>query len=707
MWPTERPPRPLPAPVVHFPPFEVRTLPNGLTVLVVLHHEQPAVSVRLLVRAGAAQDPVGKAGLARLLASLLDQGTTTKSALEIASTIDSIGGGLGTGAASELTFASAVVMKDSFELVMDLLNDIVRHPAFAEEEIERQRQQTLSAFQVSLDDPDYVAEMVFDRLVYGFGPYGRPESGTPESVMRITRDDLVAFHRTYFVPNNTIIGVVGDVTSDEAFSAVERVFGDWEAGEVPETAELEPPPPTHRVIVIDKPDAVQTEIRAGNVAIPRRHPDYMALNLATKILGGEGSNRLHRVLRSEHALTYGAEADLIARRYGGDIEAETDTRTEATGEALRLMVDEFWRLRRERVQQGELAGAQAYLAGHFPLTIETPTAIAQQILNALFYGLDLAELDTYPERVNEVDVDDIQRVANEYLTPDRMAIVLVGNAAGFTDQLPALGFGDYELIPLENLDLSSPTLGGSGRPTVAEGPGGDAAKPVTSDSGEESPGLALVQRAIEAKGGAERLASIETVKVSASSTLSTPQGPMTAGTVTYIEYPNRFRVEARLPVGDIVQGFVDGDAWFVDPAGVHDASPEMRADFEASSNRDIVRLLLRASSGELDARALPSETTDDGRVLDGVELSSASMAPIGLYVDRASGLVVKQTYSDLGPGGPEPTEEEFFDYRSVDGLQVAFRAVVRREGETILERVVHEFEYNTPIDPELFKRPAG
>jgi hypothetical protein len=524
--------------------------------------------------------------------------------------------------------------------------------------------------------------------------------------MRITRDDLVAFHRTYFVPNNTIIGVVGDLTSDEAFAAGERVFGDWVAAELPEPEVPEPPPPTRRVVVIDRPGAVQTEIRAGNIAIPRRHPDYMALNLATKILGGEGSNRLHRVLRSERALTYGAAADLITRQHSGDIEAETDTRTEATGEALRLMVDEFWRLQRERVQQGELAGAQAYLTGHFPLTIETPNAIAQQILNSLFYELDLAELDTYRERVTAVDVDDIQRVATEYLKPDRMSVVLVGDASAFTDELSALGFGDYELISLDDLDLSSPTLGGTGRPAPAEedDPGGPDPDPGATGAG--AAGLALVHRAIVAKGGVERLGAIETVKVSATSTLATPQGPMSAGTVTYIEYPGRFRVEARLPVGEIVQGFADGDAWFVDPAGVHDASPEMRADFEASSNRDIVRLLLRAASGELAARALPSAPGGGGRLLDGVELSGAAIGPIGLYLDRESGLVVKQTYAVQGPGGPEATEEEFFDYRVVDGLQVAFRAVVRRDGETILERVVREFEYNTPIDPELFKRPA-
>ncbi len=149
------------------------------------------------------------------------------------------------------------------------------------------------------------------------------------------------------------------------------------------------------MVVIDRPGAVQTEVRVGNIGLPRKHPDFLALDLAIKILGGEGGNRLHRVLRSERGLTYGASADVNALKDAGDIVADTDTRSESTGEVLRLIVDEMWRLQRQRVSDRELADAQAYLTGSFPLTIETPSAIALQVLNAVFYGLDLNELQTY------------------------------------------------------------------------------------------------------------------------------------------------------------------------------------------------------------------------------------------------------------------------------------------------------------------------
>src|SRR6187551_835130 len=203
--------------------------------------------------------------------------------------------------------------------------------------------------------------MLFDRLVYGFHPYGRPGSGTPQSLQRITQDDLRAFHRQYFVPNNMILGIVGDISSDEAFAAAEKVFGAWPRGDVPTWKPVDPPAPTRRLVIVDKPDAVQTEIRVGQLSIPRKHPDYLAWDLAVKILGGEGANRLHRVLRSERGLTYGAEANSQSMKQAGDFVAETNTRTETTGEALRIAVDEFSRLQRNRVYEPELSGAQDYL----------------------------------------------------------------------------------------------------------------------------------------------------------------------------------------------------------------------------------------------------------------------------------------------------------------------------------------------------------
>ena len=707
-WPTERPPRPLPARDVNFPPYQVRTLSNGLQVIAVSHHEQPAVSLRLIVRAGGAQDPADKPGVAYVAAALLDQGTTSKNAEQIANAIDSIGGAIGAGAGTDLTFINAAVMNDSLGVGLDLVADLARRPAFSPEEIDRQRQQISSGLKVSYDDPSYLAGIVFDRLVYGFHPYGRPDSGTPASIAAITREDLLAYHQRWFGANNAILAIVGDVAADEAFAGAERAFGSWAKVEAVAAKAVEPPPPTRRVIIIDKPGAVQTEIRVGSISLPRRHPDYLALDIASKILGGEGGNRLHRVLRSERGLTYGASADLNALKDTGDLVAETNTRSATTGEALRIIVDEFVRLQKQRVQTRELADAQEYLTGSFPLTIETPGAIALQVLNAVFYGVDLNELQTYRQRVSALTVDDIQRVAQQYLHPDRLAIVLVGDATVFAKQLAGVGFDQVERIPIADLDLTAPDL--RRRSTPAFRPPKDED---SKDKGAAEDLRSLIARAVSAKGGVDLLRSIRTAKATTTMTVHDERaGRVEITTTTSIRYPGAFRVDARTPRGRLVQVFTSGAAWVEDERGARSAPREIADDMRASVQRDAVPMLLGLSDGKLTARQLP-DVTVDGRLMTALEVQAPSMTPVTVLLDPATALIARVGYSvSIAPGVPPSMpsttamEETYSDYRDVGGLQVAHKAIVSRAGKPFIERVVRSVEFNVPLDPALFTKPS-
>ena len=703
-WPSERPPRPLEAREVKFPPYSMRTLGNGLQVIAVSHHEQPAVSLRLLIRAGGALDPDDKPGVAALAAAVLDQGTTTRRAEQIATTIDSIGGLIGTVSASDLSFIHASVMKDSFDVALDLVSDVVRNPAFAPEEIERQRQQVLSGLKVSYDDPEYLAGVVFDRLVYGFHPYGRPDAGTPQSIAAITRQDLVAFHKNWFGPNNAILAIVGDLSAEEAFAGAQRAFGKWAKSESNAGRPTDLPPPTRRLVVIDRPGAVQTEIRVGHTGLPRKHQDYLAFDLAIKILGGEGGNRLHRVLRSERGLTYGASADTNAFKEGGDIVAETDTRSDSTGEALRLIVDELWRLQRQRVSPRELSDAQAYLTGSFPLTIETPSAIALQVLNAVFYGLDLEELQTFRERVNAITVDDIQRVARTYLHPDRLSIVLVGDANAFTKQLAGVGFDQFERIAVDELDLGSvdlrrPARGAPGRILPI------GYRPAAQISGSSKPDAdlrALIDKTVAAKGSLSRLRSIQTVRAVATITLlETRSGRVDVPTTTSIRYPGGFRIDAQLPAGKLVQAFNAGQYWVEDDRGVREAPPQLAMEIRSHVQRDVIPLLLGLSDGRVRATRAPDEI-DGTRKLPVLFVEGAGMRPLSLVLDPDTLAILRQRY-DMETA---TMEERYSDYRAVDGLQVAFKAEVLRNGTPLIERVLRSIEFNLPLDPSLFTKPS-
>jgi zinc protease len=716
-WPVESPPRPLAARDVPFPPYFLQTLPNGLQVVAVLHHEQPVVSMRLIVRAGGALDPRGKHGLAQLAASLITQGAGGKSANELNEAIDFIGGDMGAGAGTDLSFINMLVMKDSLDFGLRMLSDLARRPAFEPGEIERQRQQMLSSLKVSTEDPGFIANTVFDRLVYGLHPYGMPQAGTAETLAAITREDIVAFHQRNYTPNNTILAIVGDLTADEAFEGVKRTFGDWERRPVPADTFTPPPDPTRRVIVVNRPDAVQTEVRVGHVGIRRNHPDYMALNLAIRILGGEGANRLHQILRTARGLTYGAQADMDTRRESGAIEASTNTRSDATGEVLRLMVDEFWRLQRERVSERELSDAKAYLAGSFPLTIETPNAIATQILNVLFYGLPIEQLQSFRQRVNAVTPDDIERVARLYLRPDRLSIVLVGDASAFAAQLPRIGFNTFETIESTNLDPTAVDFKRSARVGYSRPPVGPARAAWTGSvparyqqrgaiASEEATGVrALLDAIIAAKGGLETLRAVKSIAAKTRESMTTPEGVVSVETATFLEYPNRVHVETRLPDALIVRVYDGKRAWVKDPRGVFEVPDAMIRELELGFRRDTVSVLLAAHDGTVRSRLLPDVKGEDGRTHRAIELSALDLDPIVLHVDPETHLIVKQTFVVGGPGQPL-VEESFSDYRPVDAVQIAFLAKVRRSGQLILERQITDIQINARIDPALFKRPG-
>jgi len=425
-------------------------------------------------------------------------------------------------------------------------------------------------------------------------------------------------------------------------------------------------------------------------------------------------------------------------KQSGDFEAETNTRTDATGEVLRLIVDEFWRMQRERVGERDLDGAKAYLTGSFPLTIETPESIAMQVVNAIFYGLPLDQLQTFRERVNAVTVDDIQRVARDLLRPDRLSVVLVGNAAKFSSQLMGVGFGTFETVELADLDLTSATfkgaqvkapadlhaagywsdgsrgsdgwvvsglsrsdrLIGSGKVAYQQAP--ISARPSTEQSaGEHAKAVALLDQVIAAKGGLEKLRALKTIVAKQTQASKRADGESLVETTNYIQYPDRFRIEAP----DVVQVFDGTKAWIKNQRGVQEGPETLAREAILAMRRDVVALLLAAKDGKLTPRLLPDVKDAEGALSHAIELSAPDLNPIVLYVDPATSLVKKRIYTADAPARPI-VEEQFFDYREVDGIQMPFRAT-QKVGPLSVERRTGDLKLNSPVDAALFKRPVS
>ncbi len=459
--PAVPPPKPvvLPLPVVH-------GLPNGLRVVVIERHSLPLLTLRLVLRAGAEADSPDLPGTAQMVAALLTEGTTRRKARQIAEAIDSVGGTIDTGADWDNSFATLSVLTDHVEFAFDLLADVVLHPAFEPAEVERQRRQILSALDVAHDDPGYVADTAFRFLVFAGSPYSHPEDGSEESVERLTPDNLRSFHARYYQPLNSILAVVGDISSKDAFGLAEKYFGSWEGRPTaPLSSSALSLSSSQGIVVIDKPDAVQTEIRIGNPGIPRDSPDYYALSVANQILGGPAANRLFRALRSRQGLTYGASSDLICHRSLGAWVAKTFTRTPETAKSVQVALEQMKRLRDHPITRAELDTAKSYLVGHQALEFETSEGIASQVLDLMLHNLPLGYWNSFPERIQALEANDVWAATRRYLDPERSVIVLVGNAAGFKKDLKK--FGRARVIPLESVDFTSPQLerpqGGSGK----------------------------------------------------------------------------------------------------------------------------------------------------------------------------------------------------------------------------------------------------
>jgi len=447
--PATPPPKPavLPAPAV-------RALPNGLKVVVIERRTLPLLTLRLVVKAGAEADPAELAGTAQLVSALLTEGTTRRSGRQIAEAIDSVGGLIDSGATWDSSYVTLSVLNDHIELAFDLLADIVVHPAFAPAEIERKRKQTLSGLEVVREDPSYVADTALRQMIFAGTPYSHPEDGTVETVRRITPEDLRTFHRGYYRPSNSILAIVGDIVTSEAFDRAEHFFASWADGPAPTAlrASILSQGP-RRGMAIDKPDAVQTEIRIGNLGAPRESPDYYALSAADQILGGPAANRLFKALRSRQGLTYGASSELVCYRTLGAWVAKTFTRTPETFQTVQVALEQMRNLRGHPITVQELETTKGYLIGHLALEFETSDGIASQVLELMIHDLPLDYWNRFPEKIRALTPEEIWKITRRYLDPEQNVIVLVGNVSAFKKDLKKLG--PVQIIPLRNLDFGS------------------------------------------------------------------------------------------------------------------------------------------------------------------------------------------------------------------------------------------------------------
>lgn len=409
-------------------PFETE-LANGLKVIIFEEKRLPLNSFRLAFLSGDIDDPPTEKGLTSAMASLLTQGTQTRSSREIAEETERLGASLNAGSSADNTIISASALTIYSSEILKLMAEIVRRPSFPENEINLYKQNTIKSLQFQRSQADFLADEQTARIIYGSHPYSSV-SPAAEEVEKISREKLIDIHRRRLIPNNALLIVVGDVNRENLLTELNNLFGDWEKGEV-EKFEFDAPPARSKrtLTIVDRSGSAQANIVLSNLGMNRNNPDYFPALIMNQILGSGASSRLFMNLREEKGYTYGAYSSFDSHRLAGVFEATAEVRTAVTGDSLKEFFYELEKIRDEKISDEELQDAKNYLTGVFPIRAETQEGLTNLIVSQKLYDLPEDYLQTYRENVNHVTIEDVQRVANKYIQPESLAIIIVGDAA--------------------------------------------------------------------------------------------------------------------------------------------------------------------------------------------------------------------------------------------------------------------------------------
>jgi zinc protease len=434
-----------------------KKLSNGLTVLIIPQHKLPTVNMEMWVKTGALSDPKDLPGLAKFTAEMLKEGTPKRTSSQFASEADEIGASIATqaGFGYGATSIRASGLVDNVERLFSLVSDMILNPAFSASELEKYKARLLPELEQQRSEPDFLANEKLHQVVYRDFP-AAVVSATPESVKKVTSDELKKFHDSYYLPNNTVLAVVGDLDPDQAFAIVTKYFGEWK-GRPLQDAKLGDVPPAApaKISLVDRPGSVQTNILAGEYSVRRADPDYIPLRVMNRILGEGPAARLFLELREEKGYTYGAYSNFSAHNYPGVFFANTEVRNAVTDPSLRDLLAEFSRIRDEKVPEAELDEARRAIVARFALSLESPATLLNSWLTVNYYHLPMNYWDQYPAEVAKVSQDDIQRVGRKYLDKDHMQVVCVGDAKQIGSALAKYGpldvfDADGKLVKLEH-----------------------------------------------------------------------------------------------------------------------------------------------------------------------------------------------------------------------------------------------------------------
>ena len=434
------------------PTFGSKELSNGLTVIVSERHELPKVAVSLALKTGASTDPVGKPGVAWMTAEMLDEGTSSRSALQIQAELDRLGSSLHTSAGSESSEVSIEALRKNLKPTLQIMADLILHPTFPGDELERQRKQRLDGILQERNNPAAIAGKVFRSALFGeLHPLGQEAEGNEASIKVLSRDDLEKFYQGYWKPNNAALIFAGDISLEEAASLAEEVLGSWQPSKVPETeAPAIEAPASTQVYLVDRQDAAQSQIRIGSLGPKRRVDDYYSIELMNAVLGGAFTSRLNLNLREQKGYTYGAFTGFSYGRQIGLWAGRAGVQTKFTKESLVEFEKEFNGIREQNpITSTELEIAKANLTRGFSQRFETLGRLIQHVDETFSYDLPAEEISRYPTEIDKVTLEQAQAAARKYILGSRAIVVVVGDLSKIEQGIRELNLGTVTVVDVD------------------------------------------------------------------------------------------------------------------------------------------------------------------------------------------------------------------------------------------------------------------
>ena len=669
---------------VQIPPIERVELDNGMILYLVEDHEFPTIDLRARIRTGSMVEPADKIGLAGTTGQVMRTGGTTSiSGDELDEILEGMAASVETWIGGTEGGASMSLMKEDLDKGLEILADVLMHPAFPDDKIKLAKIQAKSGISRRNDDPWQITFREFNKLIYGPDhPYARhTEYATIEA---ITRGDMIAFHRRYFHPNNVIVAVWGDFDTEEMKEKILGAFGDWKSEETafPPVSEIvRDRPPS--VNYIYKEDVNQTNIFVGHLGVRADDPHYHALILLQEILGGGVTSRLFKEVRSNLGLAYSVWATSgVGFHHPGVFYAGCSTKSASTHAALDAMMTEVKRITEEEVADEELELAKERIRNSYVFNFDTKGEIVGRKVFYEFYGYPTDFLEKYREGIEKATKADVLEAAKACIHPDRFIILAVGRSQDFDKPLDDLG-------PVHTIDITIPEA------TPAE-------EIPEADQASLKRGQEIMAAAVEAMGGQAAFAGIKDVSMEMEMTIQTPQGAMSISLTTYRKYPDRVRVEIQMPFGKMIQAVAGESGWIQSPQGVMDMPSDQLDQAQKKRFSDLVRLFGHFS--DLKVQALPSAEVE-GKPVDVLVIADDRGNWVKLFLDAVDHRLVKKEYPDQGMAGPVQAEDSYGDYRKVSGLLFPFRTKTKHDGEDFAETTVGKIQVNTGLDESLFARP--